>query len=471
MASKREDRGIRRVMPTVRTRKSLKGLARRAFWTVKVKGVDITELIKKNLISMEVTDVEEGEADDLQIKVADRDGVWLQKWLNETVQKGAKSKGLTFTIKIGCSNEKGKLWEQKTGSFSLDSMKSSGPPNVVTIKCTSLDFSGTIRTEKKSKNWENYTLQRIAEEISNNAGLSLMYDTRKNPFFARKEQDDETDISFLIRLCDDEGIFVKIYNKKLILFEKGPLESQNPAMTIKFGDGSYTKWDLDTESADTTYDYCTVRYTDPKTGTLIQGTYYSQAYYDEENEDEDEHEHVGLIIKDKKVTSVAEAQALAEVELNLKNLFERTVTLTLPGNPMLMAGIPIQLKKFGYWTGKYMINKCVHSISKSGYTTKVTLRMIQTSTTEKYTTSGSSSSDSSGSGGGGSSSSSNNNGNRNPYTRSGCAMYASSTSAVVVAMIGADKPVTFLSAAQNGRAYVSCDGNQGWIPQSNIYYK
>lgn len=468
MASTRN--AVKRLMPTVKTKKSLKGLARRSSWSVKVKGVDITELIKQDLISLEISDFEEGEADDLQIKVADRDGVWLQKWLNESVQKGAKKNGLTFTIKIGSSDEKGKLKQQKTGSFSMDSMKASGPPATVTIKCTSLDFSGGIRTEKKSKSWEGYKLRGIASEIATNAGLNLLYCSKKDPTLSREEQDDETDISFLIRLCDKQGLFVKIYNKKLVVFERGPLEKQNPAMDITFGDGSYTKWELSTESADTTYDYCTVRYTNPKTGKTIEGTYYSQAYYDEEEEDEDEHEHVGLIITDRKVESIAEAQALAEVELNLKNLYERTVTLTLPGNPMLMAGLPVRLKKCGYWTGKYMIYKCVHSISKSGYTTKLTLRYIQNYDTESTTTT---STDSSSGDSGSGSDSGGNSGNKNkkPYTRSGCAMYSSSTSSTVVATIGADRPVTFLSASQNSRAYVSCDGKQGWIPYGNIYYK
>ena len=52
------------------------------------------------------------------------------------------------------------------------------------------------------------------------------------------------------------------------------------------------------------------------------------------------------------------------------------MSISLPGNPMMMAGLPIRLKECGYWTGKYMITTCTHAISNSGYTTKLKLRYI-----------------------------------------------------------------------------------------------
>ena len=76
------------------------------------------------------------------------------------------------------------------------------------------------------------------------------------------------------------------------------------------------------------------------------------------------------------MSSKKEADELAEVELNLKNLFERTVSFTLPGNPTMLAGLPLGVKGCGYWTGKYMITTCTHAISNSGYTTKLKLRYI-----------------------------------------------------------------------------------------------
>lgn len=66
-----------------------KDVARRADIQVSFNGINITDDISKNFISLDFADNEEDEADDLQIKLADREGVWITKWLNEALQKAA----------------------------------------------------------------------------------------------------------------------------------------------------------------------------------------------------------------------------------------------------------------------------------------------------------------------------------------------------------------------------------------------
>lgn len=65
--------------------------ARRTSIEVFFSGVDITADIKKYLLSLSYTDNEEDEADDLQIKLQDRDCIWLESWLNSTIQAAAES--------------------------------------------------------------------------------------------------------------------------------------------------------------------------------------------------------------------------------------------------------------------------------------------------------------------------------------------------------------------------------------------
>ncbi len=389
----------KKLLPTVDQNDKMIGRARRSDWKIKVKGVDITSIIKQDLISLEITDNEDSKADDLQIKIADRDGVWLQKWLNETVHKGSRTKGLSFQVWFGNTDHTGKVIQQKAGTFKLDSMNHDGPPSVVKIKCASLDCQGGIRTDKNDKCWENVQLKSIASDIATKGKLKLLYCVTKNPKYERKQQDQETDIAFLIRLCDAAGLSVKISDGKLIIFDRKSFETGKSVQTITFGDGQYTKWSLGTGNGTVTYDFCTVSYTNPKTGKAINGRYETEEYKNEEEEykkkikelmdsgksEEDAKkeaesslpEHTELKIRNKKVNSAKEADMLAESELNLRNLFERTVTLHVPGNPSLMAGLTMTLKKFGYWSGKYMINTCTHSISSSGYTTKLKLRFIK----------------------------------------------------------------------------------------------
>ena len=57
--------------------------ARHAECTVEFDGVDITSSIKPYLLSLTFTDNEEDASDDLQIKLQDREGVWMPDWLQK----------------------------------------------------------------------------------------------------------------------------------------------------------------------------------------------------------------------------------------------------------------------------------------------------------------------------------------------------------------------------------------------------
>ena len=64
-------------------------LSRRTDAEVYFDGVDISTSLRKYLLSITYTDNEENETDDLQIKIEDRDDVWLTKWLNAAIQAAA----------------------------------------------------------------------------------------------------------------------------------------------------------------------------------------------------------------------------------------------------------------------------------------------------------------------------------------------------------------------------------------------
>lgn len=66
--------------------------ARRTDFEVFFAGVDITPSLQKYFLSLSYTDNENGEADDLQLKLHDRDGIWKEKWLNTLIHKAASYK-------------------------------------------------------------------------------------------------------------------------------------------------------------------------------------------------------------------------------------------------------------------------------------------------------------------------------------------------------------------------------------------
>ncbi len=339
--------------------------ARRTSVSVAFDGTDITEDIKPYLLSLTYTDNEEDEADDLQIQLQDREAVWLKSWLNKAVGASAAAK-LKISAVITPENWGGNGGNLPSGNFELDSVQASGPPSTVTIKATSLAYSSPIRQTKKSKAWENYSLSGIANEIAGSGGLSCMYEASSDPFYDRREQERTSDIEFLSDLCHDAGISLKYTDSQLVLFDQADYEGKAPVLTIRRGDGRYTKYKLSTGAADTQYGSCRVSYVNPATAQCIEGTAAAPG------EDSESGECLEITAK---VKDAGEAQALAEKQLRLHNKFNRTASFTLPGNTGLVAGVTVQLEGFGGWDGKYMVKRAVHTVS-NGYTTKIELRKV-----------------------------------------------------------------------------------------------
>ena len=337
-------------------------LSRRTEVEIAFDGADITNSIKPYLLSVTYTDNEEGETDDLQVKVQDRDGEWLQSWLDRAIAAAAGAK-LTFSAAFTQKNW-GNDATLPTGDFELDGVSYDDPPATAAVKGTSLPFSAPIRQTKKSKAWENYALSGIAGEIAGANGLRLLFESANDPFYERVEQRKTSDSAFLAKLCKDAGISLKATDGALVLFDQAVYEAKPPVRTIRKGaKGGYTKVSLSTGAADHQYGSCRVSYVDPGSGKCIEGTYSA-------NEEE-----TGQCLEiSAKVSDAGEAKALAEKRLRLHNRLTRFASFSFPGDPALVASVTVQLEGWGGWDGKYIIKRAVHTVDTSGYTTKIKAR-------------------------------------------------------------------------------------------------
>lgn len=250
------------------------------------------------------------------------------------------------------------------GQFELDSVDVSGPPNEVTIKGTSIAYCNSMRQVEKSKAWESVTLSQIASEIAENNGMALMFYSALNPSYSRVEQYRQSDISFLSTLCKNAGCSLKVTNNIIVVFNQSEYDQKAAARIIKFGEG-YTKYRLTTNENDT-YTSCRV-YCTKNDGTVISKTVYVDKYQNSTNDKQ-------CLSVCRNVSSIAEAETLAYKMLRLHNKYEFEASFTLPGDPSLTAGSTIDLEGFGMWDGKYAIRQSKHALSRSGYTTQITLR-------------------------------------------------------------------------------------------------
>ena len=349
---------------------SNKNLARRAAVGISFAGTDITKSIKPYLKAFTYTDNEADEADDIQIQLHDRDTIWMEKWLNEAIDAASAAK-LKIDSVIVRENWRGdgKDAVLPCGECELDTVDYSLPPAVITIKGTSLPFSAQIRQTKKNKAWENTTLSAIANELAGANGMTCMYESANDPFYKRVEQVDASDLDFLSRLCHDAGISLKATNSIIVLFDQATYEAKGAVITVRRGDGSYTKCKLTVGAPDAQYSSCRVSYVDPSTGKCIEATAKIEDY----NADAKNNQQLEVKAR---VSSKDEAKALAEKHLRLHNKYTKSATFTMPGNPALVAGITVMLEGWGGWDGKYIITQAKHTVSDSGYTTQIKLRRV-----------------------------------------------------------------------------------------------
>ncbi len=330
--------------------------ARRASVMAVYNGKDISTDLANYLKSFSVKEVMSGEADSADITLHDREGLWMGDWMPD--------RGSTVDISIVLSDWKatGDSTVLSLGKFQLDEVKSSGPPNTVQLKLISIPNNAAIRSVEKNRAWEKTQLSVIAKDIASNAGLELFYDTDNDPLLDRAEQSEQTDLSFLMKLCKDAGLALKVSDEKIIVFDMEKYEKADPVATI-------TKTSpVISYSASATiheiYKACHVKYQSSKSEAYIEYTFTAP----------DKAEGLTLEVNEK-VETVAQAEALAKKKLRAKNQEEVKLSMSLVGWLDMMASNTVKVEGYHFYDGKYIIEKSSHSIDAgSGYTTKVELR-------------------------------------------------------------------------------------------------
>lgn len=250
------------------------------------------------------------------------------------------------------------------GVFEIDSVDFSGPPDVMTIKATSIPYSSTLRQTEKTKVWENSTLKTIGAAIAANNDMQLMYISEYNPTFKRKEQLNISDIVFLKDLCKGAGISLKVTSKTIVMFDAAEYEKKPEIKKLKKGKENILTYKMSTKTTDVEYAKCTVSYTDPVTKEKIQATYTKPGEGGKNAQE---------LKVEEKVNSKEEALVLARKYLRAKNKGETTAQLTVVGDVDYCAGVTVRLYGYGEYDGKYIVETATHNLT-GGYTTDLKLR-------------------------------------------------------------------------------------------------
>ena len=320
-------------------------VSRRTTIKVKYQNKDITKEISPYVKSFSYSDAVDGEADSAQITLIDKEEIWIGEWFPE--------KGNSMEISI-TSNGK----ESDFGRFEIDEIENTLSPSEARIKLVSVPNKSEIRYVEKSRSWEKVKLSTIAEDIATESNLQLYYKSKEDPIIERIEQDEESDLKVLKKLCKNRGLSLKVSDMELIIYDKEELEGISSARIIKKDAREIKQFRLKT-TVHEVYKSCKVEYMHGKQDKKISHE-YNDASKDE-----------GMTLKvSEKVENEGEAERLAKKKLREKNEKETTGSFTLIGDPDLIAGVTVELKGFHVYDGKYLIDKSNHDVS-NGYTTKI----------------------------------------------------------------------------------------------------
>ncbi|GMM59973.1 contractile injection system protein, VgrG/Pvc8 family [Novosphingobium pituita] len=202
-------------------------------WRVTLEDTDLTERMRPRLVSLTISEKRGDEADQLDIVLDDADGLLA-----------IPPEGARLLVMLG--------WKQgrdvapglvHKGSFKVDEVNHSGPPDQIRIRARAADFTSAIRN-RREQSWANTTLGTVLQDIAGRNALSL----RIAPDLAAialpaLHQSRESDTAFLRRLGRENDAVATIKTGTLIFARKGagttstgqPLPTL--ALTRRSGDG------------------------------------------------------------------------------------------------------------------------------------------------------------------------------------------------------------------------------------------
>lgn len=330
--------------------------ARRSKLQVFYDNHDISADLQPHLVSWSHTDNLSGQADDLQITVEDKERKWSGPWMPDegavlkarVVRENWEKEGMTDYLSLG--------------EFEIDEVSFSFPPSTVSIKAISVPESSSLRGERKNRAWEKTKLSVIARDKASKACMKLFFDT-EDISYDRIEQTEETDLVFLMRLCNDAGLCLKITDKQLVIFDEEKYE-QRPAIDTIKRDGPSIKSFSARTTTQGTYKACRVEYSSPKGKKKFSYTYTPP----------NGPKTGRTLYVNQRVTSISEAQRLAKKKLRETNKNALVISISLIANNVYVAGHTLNLQGFGKkFDGKYIIIQITRS-QQNGYEMNMELR-------------------------------------------------------------------------------------------------
>lgn len=203
---------------------------------VTLEGSDLSDKIAPRLISLTLTEKRDEAADQLDIVLHDHDG-----------KLAIPPEGAELTVALGWARGPGvSIGLVDKGKFKVDEVTWGGPPDTLTIRARSADFTDSFRVRREKK-WKGTTLGAVLQEIASANGFQASVDgslsSKAVPVLAQDNRSDSAMLRFLGKRHDA----VATVKGKTLIFApigKGSTASGKalPALAINRRSGDSYQW-------------------------------------------------------------------------------------------------------------------------------------------------------------------------------------------------------------------------------------
>jgi len=333
---------------------------RKAIPKLAFNGKNVNTALADYLESVTYTDVASGSSDTIQIELQNITLKWLKNWYPS---KGDRIAG---SIRFMDWDAQGKNKILACGVFILDEIKFGGGPLKGSFGATALPANSSIKTLERTQTWKKVTLKGIAEVIAKRYGLKLSY-TAETIKITSMEQSQQSDSAFLYKLCEDYDLAMKIYNKKIVIYDQTTMEKKKARTTLTRESFIDDRWEYSDE---------------------LEGSYTgARISYKAGKSNKEISIYLGVIAEKAKgsrvlrinesADSVADAYYKAAAAVNKANQQMTTLSGSIWPNPSICAGATVQVTGFGKMSGKYYIDKSTMSVSENGTSQQVEMHKCQ----------------------------------------------------------------------------------------------
>lgn len=350
----------------------MNGHAGRITAKILYNNVDVSNDLSVYLKDINYTDVLSGAADDLNITLEDRAHLWQGDWFPE--------KGAILAVTL-----ESQYWDNEyelpksfyLGQFEIDEIECSHPPSEVKIKAIAVPDNTTLRGVDRSRSWEKVKLKTIANDIAKAAEMELFYEAEEDSTLDRVEQTEQSDLSFLQRLCEDNGMALKVTDKKIVIFDEKKYEAETEKFIVSCPGEKVANTEEKSDELPIKDEIISYHFR-----SSVRDVYRAcRVIYQKSNSKEklsylfeDPQKKTGkILVVSQQVDSIAEAERLAKKELRNKNKEEVTGNFTLRGDFDFSAGLTAKVTGFGYFDGKYIVTRVTHDIG-NGYQCTIDVR-------------------------------------------------------------------------------------------------